>query len=69
MSRNPNRENRDSNTVKRKPAMYFWIGRHNLKFELGRNSLLASVESPRIKPLLGRGANADMCGQSCGIAR
>jgi hypothetical protein len=69
MGGHPYRKNRDSNSVKRKPAMYFWIGRHNLEFELGRNSLPASVEFPGIKPLLGRGANADMCGQSSGIAR
>jgi hypothetical protein len=61
MSGNPNWENRDSNTVKRKPAVYCWIGRHDLEVELGRNSLLASVEFPRIKPLLRRGTNADMC--------
>jgi len=69
MSGNPNRENRDSDTVKRKPAVYCWIGWHDLEVKLGRKSLLASVEFPGIKQLLGRGANADMCGQSSGIAR
>jgi hypothetical protein len=67
MSGHPYRENRDSKTVKCEPTGYRWIGRHDLKVEVGSNRLLASVELPRIKPLFRRRTNAAMLGQLSGV--
>jgi hypothetical protein len=69
MSGHPYRENRDSKTVKCKSTGYRWIGRHDLKVEVGSNRLLAFVELPRIKPLFRRRANAAMLGQLSGVTR
>jgi hypothetical protein len=69
MSGHPYRENRDSKTVNCKSTGYRWIGRHDLKVDVGSSRLLASVELPRIKLLVRRRTNAAMLGQLSGVTR